>query len=152
MQNERDKERRDFMARDLDCRDCRHFEKYVLIPGMLEQIQKKEDPASANSPAVESTESNFPSGYFLPTGTEYISDADLSGFTKEEVSLIRNELFAHHGCCFQSEAIRTYFEEQSWYEPVPGVDSLNFDAAAFNEFEMKNLAVILEYERSMGWR
>lgn len=119
---------------------------------MLEQIQKKEDSASANSPAVESTESNFPSGYFLPTGTEYISDADLSGFTKEEVSLVRNELFAHHGCCFQSEAIRTYFEEQSWYEPVPGVDSLNFDAAAFNEFEMKNLAVILEYERSMGWR
>lgn len=92
------------------------------------------------------------SGYLLPTDTEYISEADLSGFTREEVTLIRNELFARHGYNFSSQSIRAYFEAQSWYEPVPGVDASSFDPAVFNEYEVKNLATILAFEQSMGWR
>lgn len=92
------------------------------------------------------------SGYLLPTDTEYISEADLSGFTREEVTLIRNELFARHGYNFSSQSIRAYFEAQSWYEPVPGVDASSFDPAVFNEYEVKNLATILTFEQSMGWR
>ena len=111
-------------------------------------------PEPGPAPPEESVQPDSPSGsgYLLPTDTEYISEADLSGFTREEVTLIRNELFARHGYNFSSQSIRAYFEAQSWYEPVPGVDASSFDPAVFNEYEVKNLATILAFEQSMGWR
>lgn len=111
-------------------------------------------PESGPASPEESAQPDSPSGsgYLLPTDTEYISEADLSGFTREEVTLIRNELFARHGYNFSSQSIRAYFEAQSWYEPVPGVDASSFDPAVFNEYEVKNLATILAFEQSMGWR
>lgn len=109
-------------------------------------------PAPASPEESAQSDTPFSSGYLLPTDTEYITEADLSGFTREEVTLIRNELFARHGYNFSSESIRSYFEAQSWYEPVPGVDASSFDPAVFNDYEQKNLATILSYERSMGWR
>lgn len=110
------------------------------------------EPGPASPEESAQPDSPSGSGYLLPTDTEYISEADLSGFTREEVTLIRNELFARHGYNFSSQSIRAYFEAQSWYEPVPGVDASSFDPAVFNEYEVKNLATILAFEQSMGWR
>lgn len=102
---------------------------------------------STTSPAVDGHNS-----YLLPTNTEYIGYNDLEGFTREEVMLIRNELYARHGYNFQDEKIRAYFNSQSWYEPIPGVDASTFDTAVFNGYERTNLETILAYEREMGWR
>lgn len=110
------------------------------------------EPGPASPEESAQPDSPSGSGYLLPTDTEYISEADLSGFTREQVTLIRNELFARHGYNFSSQSIRAYFEAQSWYEPVPGVDSSSFDPAVFNDYEQKNLATILAFEQSMGWR
>ena len=110
------------------------------------------EPGPASPEESAQPDSPSGSGYLLPTDTEYLSEADLSGFTREEVTLIRNELFARHGYNFSSQSIRAYFEAQSWYEPVPGVDASSFDPAVFNEYEVKNLATILAFEQSMGWR
>lgn len=115
-------------------------------------VENATEPTLSPAGESEQIDTPFSSGYLLPTDTEYITEADLSGFTREEVTLIRNELFARHGYNFSSETIRSYFEAQSWYEPVPGVDASSFDPAVFNDYEQKNLATILSYERSMGWR
>ena len=90
--------------------------------------------------------------YILPTNTEYISSYDLEGFDQVTVALIRNEIYARYGYNFKDEQIRAYFEGQSWYSPVSGLDASTFDMAVFNYYETENIKTILDYEREMGWR
>jgi len=92
------------------------------------------------------------SDYLFPSDTQYITYYDLSGLTQETVALIRNEIYARYGYQFSSASIRAYFDEQSWYWPVEGLDATTFDTAVFNEYESANLETILNYEQDMGWR
>lgn len=41
----------------------------------------------------------------------------LSNFSKSQLRIMRNEVFARKGYRFQSEDLREYFNRQSWYEP-----------------------------------
>nr|WP_300271062.1 YARHG domain-containing protein [uncultured Flavonifractor sp.] len=45
-----------------------------------------------------------------------------------------------------------YFNRQSWYVPVEGLNASTFDTSVFNAYEQANLETILAYEREMGWR
>lgn len=90
--------------------------------------------------------------YLLPTNTQYITAYDLSSFTREEVVLIRNELYARHGCIFRDNDIQSYFDRQVWYYPVAGYWATSFNAADFNIYESKNLNTIIQYEKDMGWK
>ena len=66
--------------------------------------------------------------------------------------MIRNEIYARHGCNFNNIDIRSYFESQSWYHPVDGLNASNFDSSILNDYELANIDTILAYEREMGWR
>lgn len=85
--------------------------------------------------------------YLFPSDSEYISDSDLEGKTKEEVALIRNEIYARHGYVFNTEAYQEYFSQKEWYQPKP-----SFSEAQFNEIELANKDFLVEYEESRGWR
>lgn len=100
----------------------------------------QDDPASVSD------------GYLLPTDSRYIDKSDLAPFTKEEVSLIRNEIYARYGYQFSSQEIQDYFDRQSWYVPVDGLNASTFNTSVFNTYEQANLETILAYEREMGWR
>lgn len=102
--------------------------------------QHDDDPGSATE------------GYLLPTDSRYIDKSDLAPFTKEEVSLIRNEIYARYGYQFSSQEIQDYFNRQNWYVPVDGLNASTFDTSVFNAYEQANLDTILAYEREMGWR
>lgn len=52
---------------------------------------------------------------------EYLSDQELQSKSKEELRLIRNEIFAHKGYVFKSEDLNTYFKTKSWYTPDANV-------------------------------
>lgn len=43
---------------------------------------------------------------------------DIVGLTKEELRLLRNEIFARHGYIFQSEDLANHFAQLDWYTPV----------------------------------
>lgn len=92
------------------------------------------------------------SNYILPTDSRYITYSDLAPFSKEEVALIRNEIYARYGCTFNNANYRAYFESQSWYYPVEGRNASNFDASMLNDYEVKNIDTIIAYEKQMGWR
>ena len=92
------------------------------------------------------------SDYLYPSDSQYITDYELSQFTHEEIVLIRNEIYARHGCNFNDPTIRSYFESQSWYYPIDGLNASNFDSSVLNEYELTNIDTILAYEREMGWR
>lgn len=94
-----------------------------------------------------------PTGYYLfPSDSQYITWYDLYGYTQEDVALIRNEIYARHGCTFNTASIRNYFLSQGWYHPVEGLNASNFDSSVFNDYEKENVDTILAYEREMGWR
>ncbi|MDY8137794.1 YARHG domain-containing protein [Aquimarina sp. 2201CG5-10] len=44
--------------------------------------------------------------------------SDLQGKSREELSIIRNEIFAAHGYIFKTEKWQDYFAPKSWYDPT----------------------------------
>lgn len=104
----------------------------------------------ADTPGIYSYDSF--SNYILPTDSRYITYSDLAPFSKEEVALIRNEIYARYGCTFNNSNYRTYFESQSWYYPVEGRNASNFNTSMLNDYERKNIDTIVAYEKQMGWR
>lgn len=105
-----------------------------------ESIEHKE----SDSQVVEFSEEEK---YLFPSNKEYISEADLYGKTKDEIALIRNEIYARHGYVFNTEPFKSYFESKDWYVP-----NENFDDSVFSEIEKTNKDFLVEYEESRGWR
>ncbi len=85
--------------------------------------------------------------YLWPSDRYYITVDDLRGYTQEGVAAIRNEIYARHGYVFQTDKWRNYFSQFSWYVP-----NANFSDSMFNDVENANIATIVDYEKSMGWR
>lgn len=86
-------------------------------------------------------------GYLFPSDREYISGSYLYGISKEEVALIRNEIYARHGYIFNTEPYKSYFESKDWYVP-----NVSFTEDLFNSIEKANKDFIVSYEEFMGWR
>jgi hypothetical protein len=155
----------DFMRQKLTDWDLEyHFEEPPVREAEDEPDDKPEaedDSQQEPAPDVQPGESAGVPGsgsadpqsmYLWPTDTQYITSDDLDGFARKEIMLMRNELYARHGCSFQDEEIRTYFEAQSWYDPDPDLLAIDFKREWFNEYETANLDTILNYERAMGWK
>lgn len=87
------------------------------------------------------------SDYIFPSDRDYLTKKQLEGLTKDEVALIRNEIYARHGYVFNSEEYKQYFASKSWYIPNDG-----FNENMFNPIEKSNKDLIVEYEIEMGWR
>ncbi len=82
------------------------------------------------------------------SNTTYISESDLKGMSAEELKLARNEIYARHGRTFKDADLQAYFNSCSWYSGTISPD--NFNEKVFNDYEIKNLAVIRAYEKSIG--
>lgn len=83
--------------------------------------------------------------YILPTSnSQYLTKADLSHLSTDELMLARNELYARYGYIFTTPKIKNYFESKSWYNPT--LDSSMWTDAYFNSYEKANLALIVEVE------
>ena len=94
---------------------------------------------------------NNNSEYILPeSDSRYYTMDELAGLTAEECRLARNELFARYGRKFQDEALQTYFDSKSWYHGT--VEPEDFDESIFNEYEVANRDLIVQYEKDMGYR
>jgi hypothetical protein len=67
---------------------------------------------------------------------------ELQELTMDELSIMRNEIFASHGYIFKTKKFEAYFNEQEWYEPLSSeVDDI------LNEIEKKNIQLIKEFEK-----
>jgi len=71
-----------------------------------------------------------------------LSDDDLSGYSKDELGYMRNEVFARHGHTFKTPKMIKYFGEQAWYKAFVE------DATPFlNDIEKKNIEFIKAKEQ-----
>ena len=117
-----------------------------IIEDSMEDIEEEEVDLIEDKVLVDEPEDIKESLYLFPSDTTYIIEEDLDSFTKEEVALIRNEIFARHGYIFTKEPYISYFGFMPWYVP-----NVNFTDSGFSEIEKENVITITSYERKMGW-
>jgi hypothetical protein len=99
------------------------------------------------SGTASQSESNAPAyDYLFPSDRDIVTEDQLYDFSKEEVALIRNEIFARHGYVFKNPKYKEYFGSKSWYQP-----NKNFSDKVFNAIEKANIETIKRYEKMMGW-
>lgn len=85
------------------------------------------------------------SEYILEDSSEkYLTEEELSGLSKEQLRLARNEIYARHGYRFGSEDLIQYFSGKSWY--YPNDLSMEAIAASMNIYEKQNLQLIVSLE------
>ncbi len=98
------------------------------------------------------SDNRYDDSYILPTDSQYITESDLNGMSKEQVSLARNEIYARYGYSFENETVRKYFLQQSWYYEDPAINANTFGVNNLSDCERVNLETIQQYERDMGWK
>ncbi len=66
---------------------------------------------------------------------------DLSPYSKEELKIMRNEIFASYGYIFKTEALKNYFSKMIWYFPTfANVDHM------LSHIEKENVKLIKKVE------
>ncbi len=139
-----------FKSRADEAEDAlREAERTERLERRREKSAAEEAEATAEAEAyIEKTpEEALEEDYLFPSDRVYITAQDLKDKTREEVALIRNEIFARHGYIFQTKEYADYFSAKAWYEPDP-----YFDMSMFNTVENANKDFLVEYEKSKGWR
>ena len=99
---------------------------------------------------IEEAEEGVTGGdYILPeSNSRYLTDADVSGLTLQQLNYAKNEIYARHGRKFDSNELRTYFESKSWYRGT--VDPEDFSVSCFNQYENANAAFLNQKENERG--
>lgn len=112
-----------------------------------EEKKKKEEEDKKEETSSNSKKSG---GYvFADSDSEYIAESDLDGLSKTKVRRAVNEIYARRGAKFDSKSNQEYFESKSWYK---GTCSKSEAEKKFNKYEKQNVATIVAYEKSKGWR
>jgi len=70
-----------------------------------------------------------------------LTENDLIGLSKEELRIMRNEIYARHGYIFKSQDLRDYFSSKSWYSP-----QYNDISSKLSTVEKKNVEFIRGHE------
>ncbi len=82
--------------------------------------------------------------FFFPESNSRILEAqELSGMTKVELRIARNEIYARYGWRFESEELADYFEGKAWY-----VAGENVDDTILSDVERANIELITEAEKT----
>src|SRR4029453_5157243 len=74
--------------------------------------------------------------------TKAVARALLEGLFLEDVSQMRQEIYARHGKVFKEPWLQKYFSSFDWYKADP-----NFTETVLSEVEKKNIATIAAYEK-----
>ena len=115
-----------------------------------EAKKAEEEKKEAEKKEEESSSSGKSSGYIFPdSNSEYLAVSDLKGMSQSKVRLALNEIYARRGAKFDNASNKKYFESKSWYK---GTCSKAEAQKKFNKYEKKNVDIIVEYEKSKGWR
>jgi hypothetical protein len=120
------------------------------------QIQAAAEPTATPALEIQQESQTAQSGdyIFAESGSRYLTDEELSGYSSSELELAKNEIYARRGRQFVTEYISDYFNSKSWYQGT--IDPETFDAqqySIFNEYELANIDKIAAWEeqkRSQG--
>jgi len=78
---------------------------------------------------------------YLKAKIRDLTDADLTGLTKDQLGFVRNDIFARHGHTFKTPKMVDHYSKADWYHTVvPDAASL------LNQFEKRNVDFIKKKE------
>jgi len=103
-----------------------------------EEVIPKQQSTCQTSPPVNSSEI---SGVFPQSSERILTVSDISGLTKWQLKIMRNEIFARHGYIFKTPDMQQYFSTQSWYKPL--YDAVDY---SLSKIEKNNIDFIKKYE------
>ena len=116
--------------------------------------EKDGSPADENGNSDEKDDPEAPvSGdYMLPGSDSHVYTAqELSGMSDWELYIARNEIYARHGRCFNSDDLQSYFDGKSWYSKQISPEAFDHRAGLLlNATELKNAETILSVEQARG--
>ncbi len=108
------------------------------------------NPGETTDPNPGETTEPAENVVLFPSDTQLVTRADLEGRSREEVTLMINEIYARHGYIFTNASIKAHFEAQRWYTPVTG--NISTVVSMLNDTEKANVAFINGYMKEQGWR
>lgn len=79
---------------------------------------------------------------------EYLTREDIVDFDADMCYYARNGIFARSGRKFQDKDLQNFFSQYDWYEPA--IDPDQFTDAYLNDYQIKNIALIIGYEQSLS--
>lgn len=81
-------------------------------------------------------------GQYTESSVKLLTDDDVSNLYRDELRLMRNEIYARHGYAFKLRDMRELFDNQDWYMPV------STDVRKkLTPMELKNEKMIKQYEK-----
>jgi hypothetical protein len=80
-------------------------------------------------------------GKYPQASQRELTDDDLNNLLEEELTEMRNEIYARHGYSFKNKDWRYHFEALNWYMPT-GIDVRE----KLSDIEVDNISMIYEYE------
>ena len=85
---------------------------------------------------------------FYDSAVRYLTDAEVSNLSLQQMCYARNEIYARRGYIFQSQELRDYFGSKTWYYPTVPAEA--FSDQVFNNVEMTNIGLLKKYEYSIN--
>lgn len=83
--------------------------------------------------------------YLMPDSADrYLEVSDIEGYSRDEIQMIINEIYAKHGREFHTQENIDHFSAQDWYEPVVGKSDEEI-ANEFNAYEKANVELLCKY-------
>ena len=81
---------------------------------------------------------------FYDSNTRYLTDADLSPLSAQELCYAKNEIYARRGYIFSSTELSDFFNGKNWYWGT--VDASSFSDSVFNSVELANIGLLEQKE------
>lgn len=103
---------------------------------------------SSNTQSSSNTNTNNNGGFIFPNSdSSYLSNAQVSALSDNDLQLAINEIYARRGRIFKDASLNAYFNSQSWYEGKYTPEEFEKNVK-FNTYEQKNLQLLINERRS----
>jgi hypothetical protein len=115
---------------------------FWVQPWYLPDENFKDEDLSGNDKLNVETIVKLENKIHQELSTKAIPKLLLEGLFIEDVSQMRQEIYARHGKVFKEPWLQQYFSSFDWYKADP-----NFTEASLTEVEKRNIATIAAYEK-----
>lgn len=103
---------------------------------------------NSNSQSSSNTNTNNNGGFIFPNSdSSYLSNAQVSALSDDDLQLAINEIYARRGRIFKDAGLNAYYNSQSWYEGKYTAEEFEKNVK-FNTYEQKNLQLLINERRS----
>lgn len=106
--------------------------------------ESKASRTSSNSSSSNSSNGDF---IFPNSDSSYLSNAQVSALSDNDLQLAINEIYARRGRIFKDNTLNSYFTSKPWYEGKYTADEFEKNVN-FNYYEQKNLQLLINERRS----